>query len=119
MNKIRFFNPHHEIDGVIIFFTGKASGKIGRRIHAGVKFPADRAAKSKAALTHFGRDAQLLYQGLYRDMIAQDKQFIAGVLRFYHLIFYTGPSFGRRLTQFLMLMTWLVSVSRSINAAVS
>jgi len=73
MNKIRFFNLHHEINGVIILFTAKASGKIGYRIHASIKFPAYRAAKPKAAFTHFGRDAQLLYQAVHRDMIAQGK----------------------------------------------
>ena len=32
MNKIRFFYQHHKIDGVVILFTGKASGKICYRV---------------------------------------------------------------------------------------
>ena len=37
--KIHFFGNHHQINGVEIFLTGKASGQIGFQIYRRVKFP--------------------------------------------------------------------------------
>jgi len=72
MDKIGLSDQHHQIDGVKILLTGKASGQIRLWIYGGVKPLTQGTHKTKAALGHSTWDTQgVLDQRPNIDLIAQ------------------------------------------------
>jgi hypothetical protein len=77
---------HHEVDGIEILFTKKASGEVRFRIGRGLKFIANWTKEPEISLADFRRDVQLIpNQPVDRYQIPQLKQFIARKSSFHRI----------------------------------
>jgi hypothetical protein len=56
INKVHLPDNHHQIDGVKIFLTAKASGQIGLWVYRGIIPVAQGTKKTKTAFGHPRRD---------------------------------------------------------------
>jgi hypothetical protein len=71
LDKVDLPVKHHQIDGIIIFLTLKASGQIGFRIYGGIKPVAEGTKKTKAPLCHPTRDMHFFDEHPNVDLISK------------------------------------------------
>jgi hypothetical protein len=86
MNKIGLSDNHHQIDGVKIFLTAKASGQIGLWVYRGIISVAQGTKKTKAAPCHPTGNVQRFFdKHLNADLVAQGVKLAGGKAAFGHV----------------------------------
>ena len=86
INKVHLPDNHHQIDGVKMFLTVKASGQIGLWVYRGIKLVAQGAKKTKAALCHPARDVQGFFdKPLNVNLVSHGIKLAGGKAAFSHL----------------------------------
>jgi hypothetical protein len=78
-DKIQVLHQHGKIDGVEVFFTGKATGQIGFRFYRRIKFVAYRTTEPEPTIGGSGGDVEHARdQPINRDLVSQPIKFLPG-----------------------------------------
>ena len=86
VNKIGLPDNHHQIDGVKIFLTAKASGQVGLWVDRSVKLVAQGTKKTKAAFCHPARDVQGFFDKFLNvDLVSHGIKLAGGKAAFAHV----------------------------------
>jgi len=114
IDKVQVLYMHAKVNGVEVFAAVKAPRQIGLWLNRGMPACAKGAAEPEDALERFRGNGEQCFDHMADwDMISHFIQLSVAELPAHREV-----SLGRRLTQFFILTMWLISVNRSINAAV-